>query len=74
MENKQKSENGWRNLGKRARQKKRTKRKKERGCVNDLVRIRIFGRPKGTVKVFIQNLLNGFSLNGFRKKCLMSHR
>jgi len=32
MENKLKSENGWRNLGKRARQKMRTKRKGERLC------------------------------------------
>lgn len=44
-----KSENGWGNLGKRARQKKRTKIERERGCVNDLV---CMGSPKVTLKGF----------------------
>ncbi len=64
MENELKSENKWGNLGKNARQK-RTKREKERGCVNDLV---CMGSPKVMLKDFGLSLQNGF------KKKRISHR
>ncbi len=50
MENELKSENKWGNLGKNVRQK-RTKREKERGCVNDLV---CMGSPKVILKEFTE--------------------
>lgn len=64
MENELKSENKWGNLGKNASQK-RTKREKERGCVNDLV---CMGSPKVMLKDFGLSFQNLFMMKKFKQR------